>query len=321
MTSTRKTVIVALGGNAINRKGEKGTMAEQFANVRRVAPALAKLWQRGYRVVVTHGNGPQVGNKLLQVQAALDKVPDTPLGVLVADTQGSMGYMISQCLENIFVRQLKVKAPHIVSVVTQVHVDPKDPSMLKPNKPVGPFYTEELAKKYAAEFGWTVVEDAGRGWRRVVPSPIPTRIHEVEGIKTLVDQGFLVIASGGGGIPVYTEHDGWLEGVDAVVDKDRASAVLADELKADEFFIATDVDQVAINFNKPNQVNLAKATVEELRRYQAEKHFAAGSMGPKVEAAVSFLANRDFPHRRCLITSPDKIEEALEGRSGTWITP
>jgi len=315
----RKLAVVALGGNAISRKNESGNIHVQFANTRNTARLIMRLIRRGYKLVITHGNGPQVGDRLIQVEAALDKVADIPLGVLVGDTQGGMGYMIEQCIHNIMRREFHMTRPYVATVLTQVLVDPHDPSLKDPSKPIGPFYTEDQAKRLVASHGWRMIEDAGRGWRRVVPSPNPIGIVERATIKALLRNDFLVIAAGGGGIPVYREADGWLEGVDAVVDKDRASAVLADLIGADELFILTDVDAVAVNFNKPDQRFLSEVTAVELEEYYRQGHFPKGSMGPKIEAALAFIKSQEHPGRRVLITSPDLTEDALAGIKGTWV--
>jgi carbamate kinase len=315
----KKLAVVALGGNAISRKNESGNIHVQFANTRNTARLIMRLILKGYKLVITHGNGPQVGDRLIQVEAALDKVADIPLGVLVGDTQGGMGYMIEQCIHNVMRREYHMTRPYVATVLTQVLVDAHDPSLMDPSKPIGPFYTEEQARKLISANNWRMIEDAGRGWRRVVPSPNPTGIVERATIKTLLRNDFLVIAAGGGGIPVYKETDGWLEGVDAVVDKDRASAVLADLIDADELFILTDIDAVAVNFNQPGQRFLSQVTVDELERYHHEGQFPRGSMGPKIEAALAFLKNPRHPGRRVLVTSPDCTEEALAGGRGTWV--
>jgi len=316
-----KIAVVALGGNALNRKGESGDIHAQFANSRKTARLILKLVMDGYKLVITHGNGPQVGDRMIQVEAAIDKVPDIPLGVLVADTQGGMGYMIEQCIHNVMRREFNMSRPYIATVLTQVIVDKNDPSILSPSKPIGPYYSKEQAEKMTKEHNWQMVEDLGRGgWRRVVPSPIPKKIVETGTIKALLDANFIVIACGGGGIPVYKEDDGWLEGVDAVVDKDRASAVLADFIGADELIILTDVDAVAINFRKENQRFLSKIGVRELNKYYDEGQFPKGSMGPKIEGVIHFLSNKDCGARKALITSPEKTEDAFAGSAGTWIT-
>jgi carbamate kinase len=316
-----KLAVLALGGNAIHRKDENGNIHRQFANTRRTARLIMKLILRGYRLVITHGNGPQVGDRLIQVEAALDRVADIPLGVLVGDTQGGMGYMIEQCIHNVMRREFHMSRPYVATVLTQVLVDADDPSIGNPSKPIGPFYTREQAERLIRAHGWAMSEETGRGWRRVVPSPVPIGIVERATIMALLKGKFLVIAAGGGGIPVYREKDGWLEGVDAVVDKDRASAILADVIDADELFILTDVDAVALHFKTPQQHSLSEVRVGELERYRQEGHFPDGTMGPKVEAAIHFLSAEGHPGRRVLITSPDATEQALEGAKGTWVLP
>ena len=320
ITPNGKTAVVALGGNALSRKGE-GQIEKQFEQTRKTARLIIKLLLQGYKLIVTHGNGPQVGDRLVQVEAAIDKVPDIPLGVLVGDTQGGMGYMIEQCIHNVMRREFGISRPYVATVLTQVMIDPDDPSLKNPIKPIGPFYTEEQAKKMIAENNWSMVEDAGRGWRRVVPSPIPKTIVERETIKCLLKNDFLVIAAGGGGIPVYRSEDGWLEGIDGVVDKDRASAVLAGTIMADELFILTDEEAVALDYRKPEQRYLSEVTTSELEKHLKDGQFPPGSMGPKIEAAIDFIRCPNNPGGRVLITSPEKTMDALEGKAGTWIVP
>ena len=242
-------------------------------------------------------------------------MPDRPLGVVVADTEGGMGYMIEQSLQNRL--HLEGIEKEVVTILSQVLVDPDDPQMKNPSKPVGPFYTEEQAKKIIDEKGWTMVEDAGRGWRRVVPSPVPQTVIEKNIIKKLADTGAIVITVGGGGIPVYYDSQGMLEGVDAVIDKDLASAVMATEIGARTLVISTGVEKVALDFGKPGQRELDAMTVKECREYLEEGHFPKGSMGPKIRAAVQFIENGG---EKVIITLPETIEEALEGKTGTIIT-
>lgn len=308
----KKTVVIALGGNAIIRQNEDGNIHGQFANTRRSLLGVLELLNLGHRVIIIHGNGPQVGNELVRVEEAVGLVPTLPLGVLVADTEGGMGYMIEQCLQNVMHdRGLSKK---VVCVVTQVLIDKHDPSFKNPTKFVGPFYDEQKARELSQERGWVVKEDPGRGWRRVVPSPKPLEVVEKEIIKMLIDQDVVVIAAGGGGIPVYIEDNGWLEGADGVIDKDLAAAVLGNDVGADELMILTAVDKVAINFGKPNQHFLDTMTVAEARRYMEEGQFPAGSMGPKMQAAINFLEGGG---RRVVITSIEKSVEAVNGRAGT----
>ncbi|HDS02297.1 MAG TPA: carbamate kinase [Firmicutes bacterium] len=311
----KKKVVIALGGNAIIRKGQKGTVAEEFANTRASLDGIIKVIKHGYNVAITHGNGPQAGNMMLRVEAGLSKnVPDRPLGVIVADTEGGMGYMIEQSLQNRLARE-KISR-EVVAILSQVVVDPRDRQMQNPSKPVGPFYSEEQAKTLIKEKSWTMVEDSGRGWRRVVPSPVPQTVIEKNIIKALIEQGVIVITVGGGGIPVYYEKDGNLEGVDAVIDKDLASAVLALEIGAEILVISTGVEKVALGFGTPEERVLDRMTVEECKKYVAEGHFPKGSMGPKIKAAVDFIERGG---KKVIITLPETIEEALEGRTGTVI--
>ncbi|MEW6308595.1 MAG: carbamate kinase [Bacillota bacterium] len=310
-----KTVVVALGGNAIIQPKQKGTAAEQRENIQTTARQISALVRGGYRVIVTHGNGPQVGNILIQQEEGAGVVPPMPLDVCGAKSQGYLGYMLQQALSN------ELKAAGLdataVTIVTQVAVDPQDKAFADPTKPVGPFYTEERARELEAAKGWRMKEDAGRGWRRVVASPDPKRIVEAEAIRAIVRTGAVVIACGGGGIPVHESAAG-LSGLEAVIDKDLAGERLAQEVEADILLILTDVEQAAINYRQPGETWLGTITVAEARRYQAEGHFRAGSMGPKMEAAVRFTANGgEF----ALITSLDKATAALAGRTGTRIVP
>lgn len=312
-----RTVVVALGGNAISQQFEEGNIRQQFANTRRSLIGVIELIKRGYRVLITHGNGPQVGNALIRVEESRHLVPPLPLGVIVADTEGGMGYMIEQCLQN-KMHDRGIKKP-VATVVTQVLVDPDDPSIKEPTKFIGPFFKKEEVEELQKKRGWVLKEDPGRGWRRVVPSPIPIEIVEKDIIKLLVNNDIIVIAAGGGGIPVYIDpRNGWLEGIDAVIDKDLASAVLARDVGAEELMILTAVEKVALNFGKPDQVLLKEMTVSEAKKYMAEGHFPPGSMGPKIQAAINFLESGG---ERVIITSIEKSAEALEGNAGTVIVP
>jgi len=310
-----KRVVIALGGNAILQRGQKGTYEEQMRNVMETARQIAEIIERGYEVVITHGNGPQVGALLLQMDAgqSVHGIPAQPMDVAGAMTQGQIGYMIQQALKNeLEARGIK---RNVVTVVTQTLVSADDPAFQNPSKPVGPFYDEETAKKLAKEKGWVVVEDAGRGWRRVVPSPDPKALVEAEAIKNLVENGFIVIASGGGGIPVVNVN-GRLEGREAVIDKDLAGERLAETVKAEVFMILTDVNGAAINYGKPNERWLGRVTLEEMRRYYEEGHFKKGSMGPKVLAAMRFV---EWGGERAIIAALDKGADALEGKTGTQV--
>lgn len=319
MTATgynNKRAIVALGGNAITVKNIEDTIANQFAHTRRSLQVIVELARRGYDLCITHGNGPQVGNALLRVELARGKAPILPLGICVADTEGGMGYMIEQSLQN---RLDKEKVDRrVCTVITQMVVDPNDPSIKNPTKFVGQFYGEDEARALAAERDWTVKTDADRGWRRVVASPLPQTCVEKDVIRLLLDHHMIVIAGGGGGIPVYIDDKLGYEGVDAVIDKDRASAVLGREVNAELLLILTSVDRVSLNFGKPEQKNLDRVTVSELRKYYGDGHFPPGSMGPKIEAAMDFIAGGG---QQVIITSLDLAAEAMAGKAGTRIYP
>lgn len=310
----KRRVVIAFGGNAILQAKQKGTAAEQRANVHQACLTVAELISLGYQVIVTHGNGPQVGAVLLQNEIAQEQVPAMPLDVCGAATQGQIGYMIQQSLTNI------LKAQHIgspvVSLVTQVLVDISDPAFSNPTKPIGSFYSAEEADMFARDKGWVMREDKARGgWRRIVPSPDPIRIVEKGAVCSLLDAGAIVIASGGGGIPVV-EKDGQYIGVEAVIDKDLAGERLAHDVMADTLMILTDVAHAAVNYNTKEQQNLGSISLEEAKRYFSEGHFKAGSMGPKMLAAIRFLEGAG---KRSIITSLELAGKALEGQAGTII--
>ncbi len=313
VASTR-TAVVAVGGNSLIIDKQHEDVASQVRAVEETCRHIADMVQRGWNVVVTHGNGPQVGFILRRNELAAPEVHTTPLDVIGADTQGSIGYMISQALDNEFRRRGVQRS--VVALVTQVLVDKNDRGFQNPTKGIGGFTTKESANEFAKE-GWTVREDAGRGWRRMIASPIPLKIIELDGIRALVNAGFIVVAVGGGGIPIVEDEQGMLKGALAVIDKDRASSLLASDLRADLFLISTAVEKVAINYNKPNQQWLQTLTLSEARKYSAEGHFLSGSMGPKIEAMIAFLEAN--PQGRGLITKPETIPAALEGKTGTWI--
>ena len=316
MADEKKVVVIALGGNAILQPGQKGTFEEQMANVETTCRQLTQMVLSGkYKIVITHGNGPQVGNILLQNEAAKDVAAPMPLFVCGAESQGLIGFMIQQSLHNLLQEVGKGDIP-VATIVTQVVVDENDPAFENPSKPVGPFYSEEEAKRLAAEKGYHIKEDAGRGWRRVVPSPDPIEIFEKEAIRQLIAARSIVIASGGGGIPVV-EKDGKLKGVDAVIDKDLAGERLAVDVEAKIFLILTDVEQVKLNYKTPQEKGISHMTVEEAKRYREEGHFAKGSMEPKVRAAIRFI---EAGGEKAIITSLDKAMDALEGKAGTTIT-
>jgi len=312
-----KRVMIALGGNAIKQPHEVGTFEEQMGNVRTACTQIAEMSRRGYALVITHGNGPQVGNLAIQQEQAMDMVPAQPLAVLGAMTQGQIGYMLQQNLRNMLAGDGK----EVATVVTQVIVSMDDPDFQDPTKPVGPYYSEADAKRLGAENGWIVKQVRPIGdktWRRVVPSPKPLGIAEGEVIKTMVDAGMIVIASGGGGIPVFMNGEGKLAGVDAVIDKDWAGARLAEVVGSEIFLILTDVAHALLNYGKPDEKPVREMTVSEAWKYSEEGHFGAGSMGPKVEAAMGFVERGG---ERAIITSLDKAVEALGGETGTHIVP
>ena len=308
--------VIAIGGNSLILDSKKITVADQYQAASETAHHIAALVAAGYRVVITHGNGPQVGFILLRSDLARNVLHQVPLDSCVADTQGALGYQIGQTLANELRRQGIQKS--IATVVTQVLVDNQDPAFSNPTKPIGSFYTEEEARKHKADSGWTLKEDAGRGWRRVVASPKPLRIVEEDTVRLLLEQDVVVIAVGGGGIPVRENEKGELEGCAAVIDKDLASCLLAKNLKADLFIISTGVDKVAVDYKKPTQRELDKLTVAEAKKYLAEGQFPAGSMGPKIEAAIDFL---EHGGKEVIITQPFLLEEAIAGRNGTHLVP
>ncbi len=314
LVETNKIAVVALGGNAITREFEEGDIYQQFANTRRALMGVADLIERGYRLAITHGNGPQVGNALIRVEETRHLVPPLPLGVIVADLEGGMGYMIEQSLINKLL--LRGIGRNVVTLLAQVVVERDDPSIQNPSKFVGPFYKKEEVAELTARRGYLIREDAGRGYRRVVPSPVPQKVVEAAIIRKLVHEGTVVITCGGGGIPVYLEEDGRLEGIDAVIDKDLASALLAREIEADELYILTAVDQVALHFGTAQQQSLDVLSVADARRYLTQGHFPKGSMGPKIQAAINFIEQGG---KKVIITSVERMTEALQGKTGTEI--
>jgi carbamate kinase len=310
-----KLAVIALGGNAIVNKGERGDIHEQFANTRRSMEPIIELMKSGYNFVLTHGNGPQVGSLMLMVDRARDVVPETPLGVADAMTSGSMGYMIEQCLQNVMVQ--KGVWRNVVTIPAQVLVDQQDPAFLNPTKPIGPFYTEKQAERHAREKGWIFGEDANRGFRRLVASPYPLDIIEKDAIKLLLDSGYVVITCGGGGIPVFCESDGTLEGVDCVIDKDLASMKIALSVGASMLIIITGVPRVSLKFGTSEQTDLPRLSLAQARFHHEQGQFPSGSMGPKIEAAVEFVqANQK---NKAIITNVQGFIPALEGKEGTTI--
>lgn len=308
--------VVAVGGNALIKDKNHQTVPDQYQAAVETMKHIASMIIDGWDVVVTHGNGPQVGFILRRSEIASHELHEVPLDYCGADTQGAIGYMFQQALHNEF--RLRGIEKQAATVITQTIVDRNDPAFQNPTKPIGSFMDEAAAKEKMSKEGWTMVEDAGRGWRRVVPSPIPQTIVEADAIRSLIDHGFVVVAVGGGGIPVMQLENGDLTGVEAVIDKDFGSAILASMIKADLFLISTAVEKVAINFNKPDQKWLDQMTVAEARQYLAEGQFAKGSMLPKIEAILKFM---DQGGKKALITNPEHIKDALDGKTGTWIIP
>ena len=308
-------IVVALGGNALSKDG-KATAADQLAVANETASELVKLITAGHTLAIVHGNGPQIGNIILHEEAInTEKTPTMPVDVAGAMSQGQIGYWLQNALRN-QLEQLKIKKP-IASIVTQVLVSKDDPAFKNPSKPIGPFYTEEEAKKLAKTRGITVKEDADRGWRKVVPSPMPLSIIESDLIKIAIGNGAVIVAGGGGGIPVYYDQHGRLTGLEAVIDKDFAAEKLAETIDADILLILTAVDNVKVNYKQPDEKALTELTVDDAFKLIAQGQFAAGSMLPKVEAGVSFVSGAN--KRVCIITSPEKASKAIEGKAGTRI--
>jgi carbamate kinase len=308
--------VVAVGGNSLIQDPRRMTLVDQHRASGETAKHIAGIIELGFRVVVTHGNGPQVGFILLRSEMAMDQLHQVPLEICVADTQGAIGYQIAQNLGNEMKRR-DIDHP-VAVIVTQVEVDPRDPAFERPSKPIGPFYTREDAVRHKAERGWDMLEDAGRGWRRVVASPQPLAIIEQEAVAALVENGTVVVAAGGGGIPVARDTSGRLSGLAAVIDKDATSCLLAKNLGAQVLVISTAVEKVALNFGRPEQSEIDRMTVAEARAFIAERHFAEGSMLPKIEAAIDFLENGG---QRVIITQPNCLETAVRGKTGTHIEP
>ena len=309
----RSIAVVAIGGNSLRRSNEQGTFEQQQHHARETCRGIAAILRHGYRVVLTHGNGPQVGEALLRSELARDVVPAQHLDVCDAETEGSIGYLLQQTLDNTL---HEAGIPQkVVSIITQVIVDERDPAFLKPDKPIGPFYGKEEAAQRQQQLGWKMVEDAGRGWRRVVASPHPQRIHELDAIRACLGAGFVVIAAGGGGIPVV-RRAGQLQGSEAVIDKDRCSALLASDLKAELLVFSTGVTHVFLHFGKEDEKPLFHVSWDEAWAYLKQGEFAAGSMRPKVEAALKFLESGG---KRAVITAPEYMAAAMRGGAGTEI--
>lgn len=313
----KPTVVIAIGGNSLIKDTSKCTVLDQYKAAYDTCLNVVEVIKKGYTVVLTHGNGPQVGFVLRRSELAAPELHSLPLDTCGADTQGAIGYQIQKGFINAF-KKLGVDPIPAVTLITQTLVDREDPSFKNPTKPIGSFMEEHVALEHKEKDGWAVVEDAGRGWRRVVPSPLPQKILEYDAIKSLVDQHYLVICTGGGGIPVAYNDEGGLDGVEAVIDKDLASSLLARQLPADLFVISTAVEQVYINFGKPDQQAISEMTVAEAEMYIAQGHFAPGSMLPKIQAALEYVRETN---NKALITTPENLPDAIDGKSGTFITP
>ena len=309
-----KTAIIALGGNALSQKKEAGTIAEQFNNTRHSFEQIMEFLRRDYKICLTHGNGPQVGDELLRMDLTRETVPPLPLGICVAGTQGTMGYMIQQTFQNALRAENIDK--EVVTLVTQVIINPEDPSLKNPSKFVGKRYSKEEATALSKELGWDIKEQEPGEWRRVVPSPDPEFVMHGLSIRTLVESGTIVIAAGGGGIPVYNTDDQKLKGIDAVVDKDLSAAKLGRVIRAQEYYIITDIDQVYKNYNTPDQSPIDQMTDTEAKQLQEEGHFQQGSMWPKIRSAIHFLKHHG---EKAIITNIANIQKAIDGNAGTTI--
>ena len=312
MTEKRKTAVIAIGGNSLIKDKDHRSVADQYDNIVETCSHIVKLIERGIDVIITHGNGPQVGFILLRSSLAKHELHEVPVDSAGADTQGAIGYQIQQAMANLLAKKGIEK--QAVTVVTQVLVDREDKAFTTPTKPIGPFLSKEEAEKNRDLFGWDIVEDAGRGYRRVVASPLPVEILEEKAIKLLNKEGFVVVAVGGGGIPVIRQDNGDLKGVAAVIDKDNATSLLASNLDADYLVISTSIDRVYINFGTDKEEGLSQLTVAEAKRYAAEGHFKPGSMLPKVEAAIDFLEKGGS---EVIITTPALLDDAINGKAGT----
>ncbi|MCW8984768.1 MAG: carbamate kinase [Thermoanaerobaculales bacterium] len=312
----QRTAVIAFGGNALLRPQDHGTQEEQFTLSWKATRWLVEIIHRGYELAIVHGNGPQVGNIMIQVEEAITKIPPQSLDVAVAQTQGSMGYMLANQLRNRFNEEQLEK--EIAAMLTEVEVARDDPAFENPTKPVGPYFTSYRANLLMQEHGWQMVEDAGRGWRKVVASPMPQRIIGCHLLKRLVESGAVLVAGGGGGVPVYKDVGGYYRGVEAVIDKDYVAAMLARELEADLFIMLTQVPMVAENFGRPNQHWLRRMPLSKAREMMANHQFPPGSMGPKVQASMDFV---EATGKEVLITDEDSLKRALEGRGGTFLVP
>ena len=311
-----QTILVALGGNAINKPEEEGNINQQFQHSEETFNQLTDilLEHPDYQFIITHGNGPQIGNIILRSEYSSSYIYPLPLDVCVSDSEGGMGYMFQQTFYN-KLHEKRIRQ-EVVTIITQTVVDPQDPAFKNPSKPVGRFYSAEEAQVMSKERGWIIQEDSGRGYRRMVPSPKPLEIVEINAIESLKDQGFHIIAAGGGGIPVFRGPQGYLHGVEAVVDKDLASSIIARSIRVDLFIIITAVEKVCLHYNTPRQKPLDRISLSKAREYLIQGMFSAGSMGPKIQAVIQYLEH--YPEGKALITTPEQIIPALHHETGTW---
>ncbi len=311
----KKTAIIALGGNALSPKSEAGTIEQQFKHTRKSLKSVMHFIKKDYNICITHGNGPQVGAELSRNEISMNIIPPLPLNVLVANTQGAIGYMIQQSLQNALYNEESKR--EVVTFISQMKIDRNDNSLKKPSKFIGKIFSKDEAFELSKKFNWEVAEQEKNQWRRIVPSPEPLYIFNGKSIKHLVDFGTIVIAGGGGGIPAYNKKNGNLKGIDGVVDKDKSSALLGRIIRANEYFIITDVDNIYLNYNQDNQMKIKNATTKDIKKWLKDGHFGLGSMEPKIKSALYFLKHHG---EKVVITSIDKIEDALNNKAGTHIT-
>ena len=311
----KKTAIIALGGNALSPKSEAGTIEQQFKHTRKSLKSVMHFVKKDYNICITHGNGPQVGAELSRNEISMNIIPPLPLNVLVANTQGAIGYMIQQSLQNALYNEESKR--EVVTFISQMKIDRNDNSLKKPSKFIGKIFSKDEAFELSKKFNWEVAEQEKNQWRRIVPSPEPLYIFNGKSIKHLVDFGTIVIAGGGGGIPAFNKKNGNLKGLDGVVDKDKSSALLGRIIRANEYFIITDVDNIYLNYKQDNQMKIKNATTKDLKKWLKDGHFGLGSMEPKIKSALYFLKHHG---EKVVITSIDKIEDALNNKAGTHIT-
>ena len=314
MNENKKTVMIALGGNALSPKNEAGTIQQQFKHTRESLSAVLHFVKNNYNICISHGNGPQVGAEMMRNEISMNDIPPLPLNVLVANTQGAIGYMVQQSLQNSLYSINSNR--EVVSFISQMKIDENDPALDDPQKFIGKTFNKEDAKNLSKRYKWTIKEQEKNQWRRVVPSPDPLYIFNGKSIKHLVDFGTIVIAGGGGGIPAFNTKKGSLRGLDGVIDKDKSGALLGRIIRAEEYFIITDVDNIYLNYNKHNQIKIDKTTASKVEKWLKEGHFGVGSMEPKIKSALYFLK---YHGKKVVITSIDKIEEAIKGNAGTQI--